>query len=57
MDMTAVSQQETATVGAERPNADEDEGTHVTMRAGEVYEHPFERLVVRAGTAESQGRS
>lgn len=25
MDMTAVSQQETATVGAERPNADEDE--------------------------------
>lgn len=28
----------------------------MTMRAGEVYEHPFERLVVRVGTAESQGR-
>jgi mannose-6-phosphate isomerase-like protein (cupin superfamily) len=26
------------------------------MRAGEVYEHPFERLVVRVGTAESGGR-
>lgn len=28
----------------------------MTMRAGEVYEHPFERLVVRVGTAESEGR-
>jgi quercetin dioxygenase-like cupin family protein len=28
----------------------------MTMRAGEVYEHPGERLVVRVGTAESQGR-
>src|SRR5262245_24935647 len=28
----------------------------MTMRAGEVYEHPFERLVVRVGTAESDGR-
>jgi quercetin dioxygenase-like cupin family protein len=28
----------------------------MTMRAGEVYEHPFERLVVRVGTAESNGR-
>jgi quercetin dioxygenase-like cupin family protein len=28
----------------------------MTMRAGEVYEHPFERLVVRVGTAESGGR-
>ena len=28
----------------------------MTMRAGEVYEHPYERLVVRVGTAESQGR-
>jgi quercetin dioxygenase-like cupin family protein len=27
----------------------------MTMRAGEVYEHPFERLVVRVGTAESNG--
>jgi quercetin dioxygenase-like cupin family protein len=27
----------------------------MTMRAGEVYEHPFERLVVRVGTAESGG--
>jgi len=26
------------------------------MRTGEVYEHPNERLVVRFGTAESQGR-
>lgn len=26
------------------------------MRAGEAYEHPFERLVVRDGTAESDGR-
>jgi quercetin dioxygenase-like cupin family protein len=26
------------------------------MRAGEVYEHPFERLVVRIGTAESEGK-
>lgn len=26
------------------------------MCAGEVYEHPYERLVVRVGTAESQGR-
>jgi quercetin dioxygenase-like cupin family protein len=26
------------------------------MRAGEVYEHPYERLVVRVGTAESDGR-
>ena len=28
----------------------------MAMRAGEVYEHPNERLVVRVGTAESQGR-
>jgi quercetin dioxygenase-like cupin family protein len=28
----------------------------MTMRAGEVYEHPYERLVVRVGTAESHGR-
>jgi quercetin dioxygenase-like cupin family protein len=28
----------------------------MTMRAGEVYEHPYERLVVRVGTAESDGR-
>jgi quercetin dioxygenase-like cupin family protein len=28
----------------------------MTMRAGEVYEHPYERLVVRVGTFESQGR-
>jgi mannose-6-phosphate isomerase-like protein (cupin superfamily) len=28
----------------------------MTMRSGEVYEHPGERLVVRVGTAESQGR-
>jgi len=28
----------------------------MTMRAGEVYEHPHERMVVRVGTAESQGR-
>jgi len=28
----------------------------VTMRAGEVYEHPYERLVGRVGTAESEGR-
>ncbi len=28
----------------------------MTMRAGEVYEHPIERMVVRVGTAESQGR-
>jgi quercetin dioxygenase-like cupin family protein len=28
----------------------------MVMRAGEVYEHPFERLVVRVGTAESDGR-
>jgi quercetin dioxygenase-like cupin family protein len=28
----------------------------MTMRAGEVYEHPNERLVVRVGTAESDGR-
>lgn len=28
----------------------------MTMRAGEVYEHPYERLVVRVGTAESEGR-
>jgi quercetin dioxygenase-like cupin family protein len=28
----------------------------MTMRAGEVYEHPYERLVVRVGTAESGGR-
>ena len=28
----------------------------MTMRAGEVYEHPNERLVVRVGTAESEGR-
>jgi quercetin dioxygenase-like cupin family protein len=27
----------------------------MTMRAGEVYEHPYERLVVRIGTAESAG--
>jgi quercetin dioxygenase-like cupin family protein len=27
----------------------------MTMRAGEVYEHPYERLVVRVGTAESDG--
>jgi mannose-6-phosphate isomerase-like protein (cupin superfamily) len=27
----------------------------MTMRTGEVYEHPGERLVVRVGTAESQG--
>jgi quercetin dioxygenase-like cupin family protein len=26
------------------------------MRAGEVYEHPYERLVVRVGTFESAGR-
>lgn len=26
------------------------------MRAGEVYQHPTERLVVRVGTAESEGR-
>src|SRR6266508_810503 len=34
----------------------EREGLAMTMRAGEVYEHPFERLVVRVGTAESDGR-
>jgi quercetin dioxygenase-like cupin family protein len=28
----------------------------MTMHAGEVYEHPYERLVVRVGTAESDGR-
>ncbi len=28
----------------------------MTMRAGEVYEHLYERLVVRVGTAESDGR-
>lgn len=28
----------------------------MTMRTGEVYEHPYERLVVRVGTAESAGR-
>ena len=28
----------------------------MTMRAGEVYEHPYERLVVRVGTAETDGR-
>ena len=28
----------------------------MAMRAGEVYEHPYERLVVRVGTAESNGR-
>jgi quercetin dioxygenase-like cupin family protein len=28
----------------------------MTMKAGEVYEHPSERLVVRVGTFESQGR-
>ena len=28
----------------------------MVMRSGEVYEHPFERLVVRVGTAESDGR-
>jgi uncharacterized cupin superfamily protein len=28
----------------------------MTMRAGEVYEHPYERLVVRVGTAESAGK-
>jgi quercetin dioxygenase-like cupin family protein len=28
----------------------------MTMRAGEVYEHPYERLVVRIGTAESHGQ-
>jgi len=28
----------------------------MTMRAGEVYEHPYERLFVRVGTFESQGR-
>jgi quercetin dioxygenase-like cupin family protein len=28
----------------------------MTMRSGEVYEHPNERLVVRVGTAESEGR-
>lgn len=28
----------------------------MTMRAGEVYEHPYERLVVRVGTAESGGK-
>jgi quercetin dioxygenase-like cupin family protein len=28
----------------------------MAMRTGEVYEHPGERLVVRRGTAESQGR-
>jgi quercetin dioxygenase-like cupin family protein len=28
----------------------------MTMRAGEVYEHPTERLVVRVGTDESHGR-
>lgn len=27
----------------------------MTMQAGEVYEHPYERLVVRVGTAESNG--
>jgi quercetin dioxygenase-like cupin family protein len=27
----------------------------MTMKAGEVYEHPYERLVVRVGTAESHG--
>jgi quercetin dioxygenase-like cupin family protein len=31
-------------------------GNGMTMRAGEVYEHPYERLVVRVGTAESDGR-
>jgi quercetin dioxygenase-like cupin family protein len=28
----------------------------MVMRSGEVYEHPYERLVVRVGTAESNGR-
>jgi quercetin dioxygenase-like cupin family protein len=28
----------------------------MTIRSGEVYEHPYERLVVRVGTAESDGR-
>lgn len=28
----------------------------MTMRSGEVYEHPFERLVIRVGTAESGGK-
>jgi quercetin dioxygenase-like cupin family protein len=28
----------------------------MVMRAGEVYEHPYERMVVRVGTAESNGR-
>jgi quercetin dioxygenase-like cupin family protein len=28
----------------------------MTMKAGEVYEHPYERMVVRVGTAESNGR-
>jgi quercetin dioxygenase-like cupin family protein len=28
----------------------------MTMRSSEVYEHPNERLVVRVGTAESEGR-
>ncbi len=27
----------------------------MAMRSGEVYEHPFERLVVRVGTAETDG--
>ncbi len=31
------------------------DGTFMTMRAGEVYEHPGERLVVRVGTAVSGG--
>lgn len=28
----------------------------MTMRSGEVYEHRFERLVIRVGTAESNGK-
>lgn len=27
----------------------------MTVQAGEVYEHPYERLVVRVGTADSNG--
>jgi quercetin dioxygenase-like cupin family protein len=39
------------TIGANRPRR-----IPMTMRAGEVYEHPGERVVVRVGTAESEGR-
>jgi len=38
------------------PERIEERVEAMTMRAGEVYEHPYERLVVRVGTAESDGR-